>query len=83
MISFSDVSNLKSKKNILKNQNAFRRNRSTTSRIVTLLWITDGVCAKKQKAILVVDLSEEFDYIHKEKVEHYYHSVFTKNLLQL
>ena len=52
--------------NILrKNQNGFRRNRSTTSQILTIRRIIEGVRAKNQQATLIfVDFTKAFDSIH-------------------
>ena len=57
--------------NILrKNQNGFRRNRSTTSQILTIRRILKGVRAKNiQATILFVDFTKAFDSIHREKME--------------
>ena len=57
--------------NILrKNQNGFRRNRSTTSQILTIRRILEGVRAKNlQATILFVDLTKAFDSIHRGKME--------------
>ena len=57
--------------NILrKNQNGFRRNRSTTSQILTICRILEGVWAKNQLAtILFVDFTKAFDSIHRGKME--------------
>ena len=57
--------------NILrKNQNGFRRNRSTTSQILTIRRILEGVRAKNQQATLIfVDFTEAFDSIHRGKME--------------
>ena len=54
--------------NILrKKQNCFRRNRSTTSQILTIL---EGVRAKNLPAtILFVDFTKIFDSIHRGKME--------------
>ena len=50
--------------NILrKNQNGFRRNRSTTSQILTIRRILEGVRAKNLQATLI------FDSIHRGKME--------------
>ena len=50
-----------------KNQNRFRRNRSTTSQILTIRRIL-GVRAKNlEAALLFVDFTQAFDSIHKEK----------------
>ena len=57
--------------NILsKNQNGFRRNRSTTSQILTIGRILEGVRAKNLRAtILFVDFTKAFDSIHRGKME--------------
>ena len=57
--------------NILrKNQNGFRRNRSTTSQILTIRRILEGVRAKNQQATLIfVDFTKAFDSIHRGKME--------------
>ena len=57
--------------NILrKNQNRFRRNRSSTSQILTIRRILDGVRAKNlQVTILFVDFTKAFDFIHRGKME--------------
>ena len=57
--------------NILrKNQNGFWRNRSTTSQILTIRRILEGVRAKNlQATILFVDFTKAFDSIHRGKVE--------------
>ena len=57
--------------NILrKNQNGFRRNRSTTSQILTIHRILEGVRAKNlQVTLLFVDFTKAFDSIHREKME--------------
>ena len=58
--------------NILrKNQNGFRRNRSTTSQILTIRRILEGVRAKNLQATLIfVDFTKAFDSIHRGKMEH-------------
>ena len=58
--------------NILrKNQNGFRRNRSTTSQILTIRRILEGLRAKNlQATILFVDFTKAFDSIHRGKMEH-------------
>ena len=55
--------------NILrKNQNGFRRNRSTTSQILTIRRILEGVRAKNLQATLIfVDFTKAFDSIHRGK----------------
>ena len=57
--------------NILrKNQNGFRRNRSTTSQILTIRRILEGVRAKNLQATLIfVDLTKAFDSIYRGKME--------------
>ena len=57
--------------NILrKNQNGFRRNRSTTSQILTIRRILEGVRAKNLQATLIfVDFTKAFDCIHRGKME--------------
>ena len=57
--------------NILrKNQNGFRRNRSTTSQILTIHRILEGVRAKNlQATLLFVDFTKAFDSIHTGKME--------------
>ena len=53
-----------------KNQNGFRRNRSTTSQILTIRQILIGIWAKNLEAtILFVDFSKIFDSIHTGKME--------------
>ena len=57
--------------NILrKKQNSFRRNRSTTSQILTIRRILEGVRAKNLQATLIfVDFTKAFDSIHRGKME--------------
>ena len=57
--------------NILrKNQNGFWRNKSTTSQILTIHQILEGVCAKNLEAtIIFVDFTKAFDSIHRGKME--------------
>ena len=57
--------------NILrKNQNGFRRNRSTTSQILTIRRILEGVRAKNlQETLIFVDFAKAFDSIHRGKME--------------
>ena len=57
--------------NILrKNQNGFRRNRFTTSQILTIHRILEGVRAKNLQATLqFVDFTKAFDSLHREKME--------------
>ena len=53
-----------------KNQNGFRRNRSTTSQILTICRILEGVRAKNlQATLLSVDFTKAFDSIHRGKME--------------
>ena len=53
-----------------KNQNGFRRNRSTTSRILTIRRILEGVRAKNlQSTILILDFTKAFDSIHSGNME--------------
>ena len=57
--------------NILrKNQNGFRRNRSTTSQILTIRRILEGIRTKNlQATLLFVDFTKAFDSIHRGKIE--------------
>ena len=57
--------------NILrKNQNSFRRNRSTTSQILTIRRVLEGVRAKNlQVTLLFVDFTKAFDSLHRRKME--------------
>ena len=57
--------------NILrKNQNGFRINRSTTSQILTIRRILEGVRAKNlQQTLIFVDFTKAFDSIHRGKME--------------
>ena len=57
--------------NILrKNQNGFRRNRSTTTQILTIRRILEGVRTKNlQATLLFVDFTKAFDSIHRGKME--------------
>ena len=53
-----------------KNQNGFRRNRSTTSQIMTIRRILEGVRAKNLLVItLFVDFTQAFDSIHRGEME--------------
>ena len=53
-----------------KNQNGFRRNRSTTSQILTIRRILEGVRAKNlQATLLFVDSTKAFDSIHRGKIK--------------
>ena len=57
--------------NILgKNQNGFRRNRSTTKQILTIRRILEGVREKNlQTTILFVEFTKTFDSMHRGKME--------------
>ena len=57
--------------NILrKNQNGFRRNRSTTLQILTIRRILKGVRAKNlQVPLLFADFTKAFESIHRGKME--------------
>ena len=57
--------------NILrKNQNGVRKNRSTTSQILTIRRILEGVRAKNiQATLLFADFTQAFDSIHRGKME--------------
>ena len=57
--------------NILrKNQNGFRRNRSTTSQILTIRRIFEGVRAKHlQATLLFVNFTKAFDSIHRGEMK--------------
>ena len=53
-----------------KNQNGFRRNRSTTSQILTIRRILEGIRAKNlQVTLLFVDFTKAFDSIRRGKME--------------
>ena len=53
-----------------KNQNGFRRNRSTTTQILTIRRILEGVRAKNVLVtILFVDFTKAFDSIHRKMME--------------
>ena len=53
-----------------KNQNGFRRNRSTTSQILTIRRILESVRAKNlQVTLIFVDFTKAFDSIHRGKME--------------
>ena len=59
------ISDPKQRKISEKNQNCFRINRSTTSLILTICRITEGVRAKNLEATLsVIDFMKVFDTIH-------------------
>ena len=60
----------KIEKILRKNQNGFRKNRSTTYQILTIRWILEGVCAKNLEATtLFVDFYKAFDCILRGKME--------------
>ena len=50
-----------------KNQNVFRRNRSTTSQILTILRILEGLSAKNRSN--TIDFSKAFESLHKGKMK--------------
>ena len=53
-----------------KKQNGFRRNRSTTSQILTIRRILEGVQEKElQATLLFFDFTKAFDSIHRGKME--------------
>jgi len=53
-----------------KNQNGFRRSRSTVSQVLTVRRIIEGVRTKNLEAVLLsVDFSKAFDSIHRGKME--------------
>ena len=53
-----------------KNQNGFRRNRSTTSQILTVRRIIEGVKDRNLQAVLLfVDFSKAFDSVNRGKME--------------
>ena len=55
---------------IRKNQNGFRKNRSTTSQILTIRRILEGVRAKNLLAtLLFVDFTNAFGSIYRGKME--------------
>ena len=54
----------------LEKRNRFRRNRSTTSQILTIRRILESVRAKNlQATILFVDFTKSFDSFHRRKME--------------
>ena len=55
---------------LMKNQNRYWRNRSTTSQILTIHRILEGVRAKNlQATLLFVDFIKAFNSIHRRKME--------------
>ena len=53
-----------------KSHNGFRKNRSTTSQILTIRRILEGVLAKNlQVTILFVDFTKAFDFIYRGQME--------------
>ena len=55
---------------LMKNQNGFWRNRSTTSQILTIRRILESIHSKNiQATILFVDFTKAFDSIHRGKME--------------
>ena len=55
---------------LMKNQNGFRRNRSTISQILTIRRVFEGVRSKNlEETILFVDFAQAFDSIHSGKME--------------
>ena len=52
-----------------RNQNGFRKNRSTVGQILTVRRIIEGVKAKNlEEVILFVDFSKAFDSVHRGKI---------------
>ena len=55
---------------LMKNQNSFQRNWSTTSQILNICWIIKRVYAKNlEVTLLLVDFTKVFDSIHRGKME--------------
>ena len=60
----------KTEKILRKNQNGFRRNKSTTSQILTISRILEGVRAKDLQAIILfIEFTKAFDYSLRKKME--------------
>ena len=60
----------KIEKILRKNQNSFRRNRSTTSQILTIRRFLEGVRAKNQlTTISFIDFSKAYDSIHRGRMD--------------
>ena len=54
---------------IRKNQNGFRKNRSTLGHILTIRRILEGIKSQNQPAtLLFIDFAKAFDSIHREKM---------------
>ena len=55
---------------IRRNQNGFRKNRSTTGQILTIIRILEGVTYKiLPLTILLIDFSKAFDTINRKKMK--------------
>jgi exonuclease III len=53
-----------------KNQNGFRKNRSTVGQILTVRRVIEGIRAKNLEAVMLfVDFSKAFDSVHRGKME--------------
>ena len=60
---------LKIDKVLRKNQNGFRKNRSTHGHILTIRRILEGIKSQNQPAkLLFIDFAIAFDSIHREKM---------------
>ena len=52
-----------------RNQNGFRKNRSTLGQILTVRRMVEGIEAKNLEAVMLfVDFSKAFDSVHREKL---------------
>ena len=70
MLYYATIENPKLRIYLGRTKNGFGRNRSTTSQILTICQILEGVHAKNLVAtILFVDFSKAFDSIHRGKME--------------